>query len=81
MMGSDRSVAERVAGALEEVRPAIQADGGDIELVEIDESEGVVRVRLLGACHGCPMARSTLTDFVADRIRLYAPEIERVEAG
>jgi Fe-S cluster biogenesis protein NfuA len=67
-----------VGCALDEVRPALQADGGDIELVEV--AGDVVRVRLLGACAGCPMARSTLADFVAERIQLYAPEITRVEA-
>jgi len=62
--------------ALEEVRPALAADGGDVELVEIRASEIVVR--LTGACRHCPMAPSTLVDFVAERVKLYAPEIERV---
>lgn len=68
---------ERVAFAIEEVRPALRADGGDVELVEVRGS--VVLVRLVGACHGCPMAASTLADFVTERIKLYAPEIENVE--
>lgn len=67
---------DRVKQALEEVRPALKADGGDVTLVDI--SDGVVSVRLLGACHGCPMASSTLADFVAERIRLWAPEITEV---
>lgn len=71
-------VNERVAFAIEEVRPAIQADGGDVTLVAIDGA--TVRVSLHGACKGCPMANSTLADFVAERIRLYAPEIENVVA-
>jgi len=66
----------RVRFAIEEVRPALQADGGDVSLVRIDG--GVVYVELRGACDGCPMADSTLADFVADRICLYAPEIDRV---
>jgi Fe-S cluster biogenesis protein NfuA len=69
---------ERVRWALDEVRPALQRDGGDAELVDI--ADGVVRLRLVGACHGCPMARSTLADFVVERIRLYAPEIVEVVA-
>ncbi|HHQ48802.1 MAG TPA: NifU family protein [Acidobacteria bacterium] len=69
-------MAERVALALDEVRPALVADGGDVELVEIRADE--VLLRLTGACRHCPMAPSTLVDFVAERIRLYAPEITRV---
>lgn len=72
------SLEERVRLALDEVRPALQADGGDVSLAEI--SDGEVRVHLHGACHRCPMAKSTLADFVEERVRLYAPEIERVIA-
>jgi Fe-S cluster biogenesis protein NfuA len=64
--------------AIDEVRPAVRMDGGDVELVRIDGD--VVVVHLTGACRGCPMAASTLADFVGERIRLYAPEIDRVEA-
>lgn len=71
-------VEDRVAFAIEEVRPAIKADGGDVTLVGIDG--GTVRVTLHGACKGCPMANSTLADFVAERIKLYAPEIDNVVA-
>ena len=70
------SLEDRVKQALDEVRPAIKADGGDVQLVKI--ADGVVSVRLLGACHGCPMASSTLADFVAERVRLWAPEINEV---
>jgi len=78
VMWPQGGVAERVRFALDEVRPALQADGGDVELVGIDGD--VVRVHLLGACRGCPMANSTLADFVTERIKLYAPEIEKVIA-
>jgi Fe-S cluster biogenesis protein NfuA len=68
----------RVRYAIEEVRPALQADGGDVGFIRI---EGVVvYVELQGACNGCPMAKSTLADFVEDRICLYAPEIDSVVA-
>jgi Fe-S cluster biogenesis protein NfuA len=66
----------RVRTALDEVRPAVQRDGGDVELRRIDGD--VVVVHLQGACRGCPMAPSTLADFVAERIKLYAPEISKV---
>ena len=72
------SVEDRVAFAIEEVRPAVQADGGDLALVGIEG--GTVTVSLHGACRGCAMANSTLTDFVAERIKLYAPEITNVVA-
>ena len=72
------SLEERVSFAIAEVRPAIRADGGDIELRGITGS--TVRVSLKGACQKCAMAQSTLADFVAERIRLYAPEISDVVA-
>jgi Fe-S cluster biogenesis protein NfuA len=72
------SLEERVSFAIAEVRPGIRADGGDIELRGIDGS--TVTVSLKGACRNCAMAQSTLTDFVAERIKLYAPEIEEVVA-
>ncbi|MEN8164869.1 MAG: NifU family protein [Acidobacteriota bacterium] len=72
------TVEERVLFALDEVRPALIADGGDVRLVSIESS--TVRVELRGACKNCPMAHSTLSDFVSERIRLYAPEINEVLA-
>ena len=51
---------EDVKNALEEVRPHLKADGGDVELLDVTE-DGVVKVRLLGACEGCPMREMTLT--------------------
>ena len=68
----------RVRYAVEEVRPALQADGGDVRLDRIEGS--VVYVALRGACDGCPMAHSTLTDLITERICLYAPEIDQVIA-
>ena len=67
---------ERVLAALEELRPALRLDGGDLDFKRIEDN--VVYVHLRGACHGCPMAGSTLTDFVAERVKLYAPEITDV---
>jgi Fe-S cluster biogenesis protein NfuA len=68
----------RVRFAIEEVRPALQSDGGDVRLARIEN--GIVYVELKGACDGCPMAHSTLADFVTERVCLYAPEIEDVVA-
>ncbi len=72
------SVEDRVAFAIEEVRPAIQMDGGDVSFLGIEGA--TVRVSLHGACRNCAMAQSTLSDFVAERIKLYAPEITDVIA-
>lgn len=75
-MAFEGPVEERVTTALDEVRPALQNDGGDIRLVSVEGN--TVVVELLGACSGCPMARQTLIDFVAERVMLYAPEITEV---
>ncbi|HLC18648.1 MAG TPA: NifU family protein [Thermodesulfobacteriota bacterium] len=77
-LGDD--VREKVEEALEEVRPYLQADGGDVELVDIDAESRVVKVRLKGACGGCPSAQMTLKAGVEKTIRKYAPGIRGVEA-
>lgn len=70
---------EEVERALDKVRPALQADGGDVELVDVTE-DGIVRVRLTGACKGCPMAQMTLKGGVERIILKEVPEVVRVEA-
>jgi Fe-S cluster biogenesis protein NfuA len=67
---------EKVEAALAEVRPALRMDGGDVELVAVEGS--VAKVRLLGACHGCPMAAMTLVGFVEERLKARVPEIDQV---
>ncbi|RKY19747.1 MAG: NifU family protein [Planctomycetota bacterium] len=69
---------EKIKQAIEEIKPALQADGGDIEYLGLDE-EGYVLVRLLGACQGCPMARITRERGVERRIRMYEPDIKGVK--
>jgi Fe-S cluster biogenesis protein NfuA len=71
---------DKVMKAVEELRPYLQADGGDIELADVDEDEGVVRVRLKGACVGCPMSQSTLQLGVEQFLKKKVPEIKWVEA-
>lgn len=70
---------EKVEEALKEIRPALQADGGDIELVEVDEQTGVVRVKLVGACAGCPMSQMTLQMGVERTLKARIPEVTKVE--
>jgi Fe-S cluster biogenesis protein NfuA len=71
---------DKVMKAIEELRPHLQADGGDIELADMDEDKGVVKVRLKGACVGCPMAQSTLQLGVEQFLKKRIPEIKWVEA-
>lgn len=70
---------EKVKAILDEVRPALQADGGDVELVEVDD-EGVVKVRLRGACSGCPMASMTLKNGIERTLKEAIPEVKEVVA-
>ncbi len=69
---------EKVQQVLDLIRPALQADGGDIELV--DYADGIVKVRLLGACGGCPMAQMTLKNGVEEQLKEQIPEVKAVEA-
>jgi len=71
---------EKVQEALNEVRPTLQADGGDVELVDVSE-DGVVTVKLTGACGGCPMAQMTLRNGIERVLREKVPEIKAVEAA
>lgn len=67
-----------VEKVLEKIRPALQADGGDVELVDVDG--GVVKVRLTGACGGCPMATVTLKNGIEALLKEEIPSIQRVES-
>jgi Fe-S cluster biogenesis protein NfuA len=73
------SVTAKVNEALDQLRPFLEADGGDMELVEITE-EGVVRVQLLGACRDCSMSVMTLKAGLEEAVKKVAPEVVRVEA-
>jgi len=70
---------ERVESALNEVRPSLQADGGNVELVDVTD-DGVVRVRLQGACAGCPMSQMTLSQGIERHLKEIVPEVKKVEA-
>jgi Fe-S cluster biogenesis protein NfuA len=73
----ENSVLERVKKALDRVRPYLQSDGGDIELVEVTDDLSV-KVRLTGACHGCPYSMQTLKAGVEQALMKEVPEITRV---
>ncbi len=70
----------RVEKAIEELRPRLQADGGDIELADVDEEKGVVKIKFKGACAGCPMSQMTLQLGVETFLKKKIPEIKWVEA-
>lgn len=69
---------EKVKEVVEKIRPQLQMDGGDVELVEITD-DGIVKVRLLGHCAGCMHAQQTLTYGVERAIKQFVPEVVRVE--
>ena len=70
---------EKVEAALARIRPALQADGGDVELLDV--KEGVVSVRLTGACGGCPMSMVTLKNGIERILKNEVPEVKSVVAG
>ncbi|HEY8496386.1 MAG TPA: NifU family protein [Limnochordales bacterium] len=70
---------ERVESALERIRPAVQMDGGDVQLVDVTE-DGVVTVQLMGACGGCPMSMLTLKAGIERIVKAQVPEVTEVIA-
>lgn len=71
------SLKEKVAAALEDVRPALEAHGGNVTLVDVSE-DGVVQVALEGACKGCPMSQMTLTMGIERHLKEQVPEVAEV---
>ena len=69
---------EKIQMALDKIKPMLQADGGDVELVEVEN--GTVKVRLKGACSGCPMSQMTLKNGIERFLKEEIPEIESVES-
>jgi Fe-S cluster biogenesis protein NfuA len=71
------SLRDRVSDVLNLIRPAVQADGGDIELVDVSQA-GVVQIRFHGACHGCPSSHMTLQMGIERNVRERVPEVTQV---
>ena len=71
---------ERIEEVLDSIRPAIRADGGDVELLGFDESSGIVEVRLVGACETCPISMATLKDGIEKRLKSFVPGVVEVTA-
>ena len=73
----DRDLEQRVKSVLEQIRPALQMDGGDLEFVEVDD-EGVVKLHLVGACVGCPMSTATLAMGIERMLKQQVPEVTQI---
>ena len=71
---------EQIEEALDLIRPALQNDGGNVELVDVDEDAGIVKVKLVGACGSCPMSQMTLRMGVERVLKEQVPEINEVVA-
>ena len=74
------SARARIEEVLQSIRPAIQADGGDVELMHYDERAGLVEVRLMGACESCPISMMTLKEGIEVRVKRAVPGIVEVTA-
>jgi len=75
--GGEKEMRENIEKALDKIRPALRADGGDIELVDV--VDGIVKVKLTGACGGCPMSQMTLKMGVERILKQQVPEVKSVE--
>ena len=76
-INKDEGMKEQVQTLLDDIRPRLQADGGDVELVDISD-DGVVRVKLVGACGGCPMAQMTLKMGIERYLKEKMPAVKEV---
>jgi Fe-S cluster biogenesis protein NfuA len=76
----DLGIEERVERVLDTLRPALRMDGGNVEFVEFDSESGLVKVRMLGACGGCPMSMMTLKMGIERAVKGKVPEVKSVEA-
>jgi Fe-S cluster biogenesis protein NfuA len=70
---------EKVQAVMEKIRPMLQADGGDVELIDVDN--GIVKVKLTGACKGCPMSQMTLKNGIERLLKKEIPEVKSVESA
>ena len=71
---------DKIEEVLDTIRPAIRTDGGDVEFLDYDEDDGIVQLRLLGACGSCPVSMLTLKQGIERRIMMAVPEVRGVHA-
>ena len=75
---TDKDLKAKIEDAFKSIRPMLQADGGDVEFIDV--VDGVVKVKLVGACQGCPMSSMTLTYGIQKKLKELVPEIKKVES-
>ena len=71
---------DKIEEVLENIRPALRSDGGDVEFIDFDEEDGVVQLRLVGACGTCPVSTMTLRHGIERRLMLAVPEVKGILA-
>jgi Fe-S cluster biogenesis protein NfuA len=71
---------EKIEQVLDTIRPALRSDGGDVEFIDYDEEDGVVQLRLMGACGSCPVSMLTLKQGIERRITMAVPEVKAINA-
>lgn len=74
------TITEKIEGSLDTLRPALRADGGDVEFVGFDRDAGIVQVRLTGACSACPISVMTMKQGIERRVKMDVPEVQEVLA-
>lgn len=74
------SILSKIEDTLDVIRPALREDGGDVELLGFDDAEGIVHVRLVGACSSCPISTLTVKQGIERRIKTAIPEVREVQA-
>lgn len=79
-MKKDNDIETKIKNALSKIRPALQADGGDVEFKSFDVKSGQVKVRLVGMCAGCPMAQITLKQGIEEELRKEVEDVKEVIA-
>ena len=71
---------DKIEQVLDSIRPALRSDGGDVELIDFDEEDGVVQLRLMGACGSCPVSTLTLRQGIERRLMMAVPEVKGIHA-
>jgi Fe-S cluster biogenesis protein NfuA len=71
---------DKIEAVLDSIRPALRSDGGDVEFIDYDEEDGIVQLRLMGACGSCPVSMLTLKQGIERRIIMAVPEVKGISA-
>ena len=79
-MEATAPIREKIEQVLDSIRPALRSDGGDVELIDFDEEDGIVQLRLMGACGSCPVSTLTLRQGIERRLMMAVPEVRAIHA-